>query len=141
MGPLDLRSKPPRNPRERIAGMVLLPRTIDKARAQLPGGDSGAYQITPGISAFLLGKLGLTEADFVAIVAEATDDDEVAARVLDGIDPERIARWTAQLENARVEHVAPDLRPLFDRYYGERQPDELVLDVIAADDAAMFAAR
>jgi Domain of unknown function (DUF5069) len=141
MEPLDLRTRPPRDPRERLGGLVLLPRTIDKARAMLPGGERGGYQISPGLSEFLLGKLGISEADFVAIVGEVRDDDEVAARVLAGIDPTRIARWCALLENLRVDQVSPEIRPMFDRYYGARRPDELVLEVIAADDAAMFASR
>jgi hypothetical protein len=38
MDALDLTKAPPRAPRETLAGVVFLPRTIDKMRATLPGG-------------------------------------------------------------------------------------------------------
>jgi hypothetical protein len=42
--PLDLRTRPPRGPRETILGFYFLPRTIDKLRAELPGGNLGAFR-------------------------------------------------------------------------------------------------
>lgn len=117
----------------------MLPRTIDKARALLPGGNPGSYFITPGMSAFVLGKLGLDEAAFVALVAAAADETAVAERVLNGIDAARVARWSALIEALRVDQIAPDLQQLFDQLYPRRAPGELVLDILAADDTAAFA--
>ena len=37
MSPLDLRKHAPRGPREMMLGFYLLPRTVDKLRAELPG--------------------------------------------------------------------------------------------------------
>jgi hypothetical protein len=48
MTALDLTKAPPRSPREELRGLCMLPRMIDIARAKLPGGDVGEYQI--GIS-------------------------------------------------------------------------------------------
>src|ERR1039458_3327751 len=39
MKPMTLSDKPPRKPRAELAGVVFLPRSIDKVRATLPGGD------------------------------------------------------------------------------------------------------
>jgi hypothetical protein len=125
---LDLRAHPPRHPRERLGGLVMLPRTIDKARALLAGGQPGRYFISPGISAYVLEKLGVPEAAFIAAVAAARDDA--------GIE-----RWSNNLESLTVAGIAPALRPAFDALYGPRAPDELVFDVLADDDAASFAPR
>ncbi len=81
MGPLDLSSRPPRAPHDRLAGLPLIPRTIDKARALLPGGSFGAYWITPGCSAWLLQRLGFDETAFLGLVATAPDDDAIAVEI------------------------------------------------------------
>jgi hypothetical protein len=139
MEPLDLRSQPPRAPRERLGGLCLVPRTIDKARGLLPGGNAGVYFISPGVSSFLLSKLGVTEDAFLTLVAEARDEEEVAARLLDGIAPERIARWNGLLENLRVDQISAGLLPAWRQFFPDSRPDQLVFDVLTADDAAMFA--
>ena len=53
MNPMDLSNKPPRKPRAELAGIVFLPRSIDKACATLPGGDPGPYNI-PGFTGMML---------------------------------------------------------------------------------------
>jgi hypothetical protein len=139
MEPLDLREHPPRAPYISLDGVVLLPRTIDKARALLPGGNPGSYFIGPGLSASMLAMLGISEDEFVAVVGTARDDAEVAARVCANASPGRRARWTAAIEALTVAEVTPELRPTFDALYGPRRPYELVLDVLASDDDATFA--
>jgi hypothetical protein len=139
MEPLDLREHPPRAPHAVLEGVVLLPRTIDKARALLPGGNPGVYFIGPGLSSFMLEMLRISEDEFVAAVGAARDDAEVAARVCANASPGRRERWTAAIEALTVADVTPELRPAFDALYGPRRPYELVLDVLASDDDAMFA--
>lgn len=39
---MDLTKRPPRSPRVRLGGYVLLPRLLDKCRAEL-GGNAGEY--------------------------------------------------------------------------------------------------
>ena len=84
MQPLDLTTAPPRAPREALAGIVFLPRTIDKVRATLPGGALGAYNI-PGFSQMMLEALGIELERSRAAVAEAAKDDDVA-HVRDRVD-------------------------------------------------------
>jgi Domain of unknown function (DUF5069) len=139
MEPLDLREHPPRAPHAVLEGVVLLPRTIDKARALLPGGNPGVYFIGPGLSSFMLAMLGISEDDFIAAVAASRDDAEVAARVCANASPGRRARWTERIEALTVADVTPELRPTFEALYGSRRPYELVLDVLASDDDATFA--
>ena len=73
----DLRVHPPRSAREQLAGLVFLPRTIDKVRAKLQG-TLGIYKVTPGLSGYLFEWLGLTEDGFTAAVREATSDTDIA---------------------------------------------------------------
>jgi hypothetical protein len=82
----DLRVHPPRGPRVMLAGLVFLPRTIDKTRAKLQG-TPGLYQLTPGISAYLFEWLGITEEEFTEAVRQARSDDDVAAWILARCDP------------------------------------------------------
>ena len=67
MEPLDLSSRAPRSPRTPLAGLdlIMAARTVDKFRAQLPGGDIGLYRI-PGYTERLLTAFGLTEDEFRA---------------------------------------------------------------------------
>ena len=104
MRPISLRRRPPRDPRARLAGLMLLPRTIDKARAALRGGDLGDYRLTPGLSAALLGEAGFTADEFVELVQRASDEAEVANAVAPRIAPERCERWN--------EHCGPPGRDL-----------------------------
>jgi hypothetical protein len=139
MEPLDLRVAPPRRPRDVLAGVIFLPRTIDKLRATLRGGDPGAYRI-PGFSSTMLEQLGIGAGELTAIVAAATSDDEVGAYVAAHTTPERIAGWNAwalarqPAGGDRAEAVA--------RYpfLAERAELGLGVDVLEEDDQRSFAA-
>ncbi len=80
MTPLDLSVAPPRPPRETLAGVVLLARTVDKLRAALPGGNLGEYAI-PGFSQMMADALDIPMDALANVVAEASSDDDVAALV------------------------------------------------------------
>ena len=45
MEALDLSIRPPRSPYAQMHGLYMMPRTIDKMRAQLPGGKLGPYSL------------------------------------------------------------------------------------------------
>ena len=79
--PLDLSKGPPRAPRAELAGIIFLPRSIDKICATLPGGDPGAYTI-PGFTQLLIEKLGMSVEAFTDVVAAAPEDAAIAAYVL-----------------------------------------------------------
>ena len=74
-GEIDLRSGVPRSPYERMLGMVFLPRTIDKARAELAG-TQGEYAFRGGQSGPGLEVLGLSpEQLFEALRNHGTDEE------------------------------------------------------------------
>lgn len=138
MQPLDLTLAPPRAPRVQLGGIVFLPRSIDKARAALPGGNLGEYTIA-GFTTMMLEMFGITDEDFIARVHAATTDDEIAAYVLAKANAEQIAAW-----NALVSHRLPrngDRAAALEHYswLGERPDLILALDVLEEDDRQIFA--
>src|ERR1700738_5064244 len=98
MEPLDFSKRPPRGPRERLDGLVLLPRTIDKFRASLPGGVLNGYKIE-GMSRRLLGWLGVEEADMQAAVAAAKSDGDVAKWLRERTDASAYDTYNERMEN------------------------------------------
>jgi Domain of unknown function (DUF5069) len=118
----------------------MLPRMIDIARAMLPGGHVGDYQIgrEKSLSAVVLGAFGMSAAQFVEIVRDARTDNDLAERIWPAakMPPHVLSR---RLQRATVADVPPELRPEFQRLYGSEHPaDRLVFDIIDADDARAF---
>ncbi len=94
MRPLDLTKGRPRAPRDEVDGIVFLPRTIDKARALLPGGNPGDYRL-PGLSQKMFDMLGIDADAFVAAVAKAETDDQVVAWIRDHGKYDAVGDWNA----------------------------------------------
>jgi hypothetical protein len=116
----------------------MLPRMIDIARARLPGGNVGQYQIGRGMSALVLGALDLTAERFLEIVADAGTDAEVATALGRKVAVARRAVG-ARLDRVTVADVPADLKTSFQHFYGADIPSDcLVFDVLEADDRQMF---
>lgn len=142
MTPLNLSQQPPRSPREELGGLCMLRRMIDVARAKLPGGNIGEYQIGRGLSGLVLGQLGMTSDEFVECVRAATDDDAVAAQVCGRRSPVENRALNMRLRRLTVADVPDDLRPSFERFYGaDLARDRRVFDILEEDDARAFAAK
>ena len=140
MDPLDLTKAPPRAPREELAGIIFLPRTVDKVRATLPGGALGAYNI-PGFSEMLLEALGVELDAFRAAVADAANDQAVGAFVSASTSEARIAEWNAMIL-ARLPRNG-DRNAAHEAYPWLRERPDLILalDVLEEDDRQHFAHR
>lgn len=139
MTPLDLTRNPPRSPSEELAGLIMLPRMIDIARAKLPGGAGGEYQIGRGVSGVVLSHFHLSAEEFVEMVAKAKDDAEVLANLPTGSGQAGHSRLSSFLKGLTVADVPADLKAEFERYYGKNLPaGRLVLDVLEEDDARSF---
>jgi hypothetical protein len=117
----------------------MLPRMIDIARAKLPGGAVGDYQIGRGMSGVVLKHFRLTAEEFVGIVAQARDDNDVLAR-LPGIPGQTDhSKLSSFLNGLTVANVPADLREEFKAFYGKNlSADRLVLDVLEEDDTRSF---
>ena len=121
----------------------MLPRMIDIARAMLPGGHVGDYQIgrEKTLSAAVLSVFGISVPQFVELVSEAKTDDDVVERFWPAatVPPDVL---NVRLRRVTVSDVPAELRPDFQRHYGaEHSADRLVFDILDADDARAFAGK
>jgi carboxymethylenebutenolidase len=139
MNPLDLRTRPPRGPRETMLGFYFLPRTVDKLRAELPGGYLGDYlNHDAGFSAYVVRRLGLDMNEFRDAVASAPDEAAVIAWLAARLDAAFAPTLNAKLETFVVERMSSDDRALMRRRHPvmASRPDlTKLLDVLEADDA------
>ena len=116
----------------------MLPRMIDVARARLPGGNVGQYQIGRGMSGLVLAAFGISAENFIEIVRDAGTDGDVAVALGRRVAVARRAVG-ARLCRVTVADVPADLKAIFQEFYGADLPsDRLVFDVLEADDRKMF---
>lgn len=143
MEPLDLSTRPPRSPGERLGGLIMLGRTIDKLRASLPGGKLGAYYIR-GFSATLLKELGIDEETLRGVVAHAKDENEVAGWVREHSDPARYDEINALLRKRKIADRVDDA-DFVARYPSiaalSLPHDMPLIDMLDYDDRYMFEKR
>lgn len=140
MEALDLRTRPPRGPRETLDGLMMMPRTIDKIRASLPGGNLGPYHIVPGVSEVLLKIINVSLEDLTAAVAQAKSDEEVANWLRSRADVAAYTRANMVTSSMRDDDVPPAHRARFESLYPEhlRAKHKLNFDLLEADDRELY---
>src|SRR6266853_2292423 len=74
--PTDLTQRPPRSPRARLGGYALLPRMLDKGRAEIAG-KSGEYHFNCPLDQRILGFLGIDAEALKAQLATGKGDGEI----------------------------------------------------------------
>lgn len=143
MDPLDLTTKPPRSCHAELDGLMLMPRTIDKLRAQLPGGHTGGYVINArikGISGYLLDRLRISEEALREAVARAATEADVAAWLRERTDASQYPAINATLQRIRPKHAEDEA--YFRSEYAEtlrQNPGlEYIIDIVDADDQRRF---
>jgi hypothetical protein len=137
MEPLDLSIAPPRPPRGELAGVVFLPRSIDKVRATLPGGKLGPYNIA-GFTQMMLDALGISLESFTSCVAKANDDEDVARFIRTNTMAQERTKWNTFLE-AREPRGGNRVEAIETYPWLASRPDLiLALDVLAEDDKQIF---
>ena len=143
MEPLDLTLRPPRSCYAELDGLLLLPRTIDKLRAFLPGGNPGGYIINgriKGISGYLLERLGVTEGELREAVARAETEEDVAAWLRENTDSTQYPAINSTLRKIKPKHA--ESPGIFAEIYAETlaaHPElERIMDIIEADDRRAF---
>ena len=141
MSPLDLRTHKPRSTRAMMLGFYLIPRTIDKLRAELPGGTIEPYlNHDAGFSAFVVKRLGLEMNAFRDIVARASDEREIETWLGERVDPAAAPALNAKLESFVVERMSPDDQVLVRERHpvmAHRLELSKILDILDADDGYM----
>jgi len=141
--PLDLRTHRPRPVRATILGFYLVARTIDKLRAELPGGNLGPYlNHDTGFSAYVVRRMGLDMNDFRNAVAAAPDEDAVVAWLAARIDTSLAPAVNAKLESFVLERMSAEDQVLVRERHPVmvQRPDlSVLLDILEADDELTFA--
>jgi len=140
MEPLDLSVRPPRRPHDRLDGLMMLPRTIDKMRALLPGGNPGAYKIE-GFSTTLCELIGVSPDELQAEVARASSEAEVAQWLREHADVSKYATANEYFTNRSVHDVKPENRERFQKNYPHQRDagSDKMIDIVAHDDEVSFA--
>jgi len=140
MEPLDFSTRPPRSPREQLDGLAMLPRTIDKFRASLPGGNLNGYRIE-GLSRRLLGWLGVDEEAMKQAVAAASSDSDVARWLREHADASQYAAFTERMAKRTVDDVVDKdrLRALYP--WVEESGMRNIFDILDEDDRRTYGPR
>ena len=143
MTPLNLSVTRPRSVRETILGYYFLPRTIDKLRAELPGGDMGPFlNHDAGFSAYVVRRLGLDMGEFRDAVAAASNEGDVIAWLRERVDPAGAPALNAKLETFVVSRMSTEDQALVHQRHpilASHPEMDGILDILEADDELTFA--
>lgn len=100
---MNLNQRPPRSPRVRLGGYVLLPRLIDKCRAEITG-TNGDYNYDCPLDQRFLGFTGIAADDLRTAIDQHQGDGEVLVWIEKNAPLQRseweIAQWSAFREAA-----------------------------------------
>ena len=115
----DLRTTPPRSPRQRLGGFVIAARMLDKARADLLG-SNGEYNFYPcGLGAYFWKFTGLDAAKFKEFVATGASDEEVDKWVRENAtqkDAKAIMHWNNEMIGLRLCDLSDGTQEYFVEY-------------------------
>lgn len=125
-----------------MCGLAFLPRTIDKLRAEMPGGHPGPYlNESRGVSAFMCRRVGLDMDELRAMVIDAPDEEALADRLRDRLDPALVEETNRKLEALTIERLSPEDQAVVRRHHPVLQVrPELVrfFDIFEEDDRASY---
>jgi hypothetical protein len=149
MKPLDLTKQRPRACADTsLGGVVMLARTIDKVRAELPGGNAGVYFVLKDgvktLSGGLFRVFKIEADDFRRVVAEAPDDATVERWFLERAPADKIVTWNARISGLSIGDLDAEGRAQFHHYNPDTEslPDSAtILSVLDAWDEQHWSAR
>lgn len=141
---MDLTQRPPRSPRIRLGGYVILPRILDKGRAATAG-KLGAYKFAgKGMDRHFFAFTGITFEEFRAELSLGRSDSEmlawIAARAKNA-EPWTIAAWSAYHEQRGPDSDAETLevfREMLGRFTTTREDIRTWFDLLDVDDHCSF---
>ena len=101
MNPIDLTQRPPRSPRTRLGGYVILPRMLDKGRAAIAG-TPGEYRYACPLDERFLNFAGIDPEALKQQLADGKGDWEILEWIEQNSKTKRdeleIAAWSARCE-------------------------------------------
>lgn len=140
----DLTQFPPRSPRVRLGGHVILPRMLDKGRAALAG-KNGEYHYACPMDQWLLTFLGVNPEVLKKELGKS--DGEILEWIEKNADhkrsPEEIAAWSAMMERRTPSDV--ETREYFNGLHKAAAPQRKDVvtwfDLLDVDDFASFGGK
>lgn len=144
--PPDLTQHPPRSPRVRLGGYVILPRMLDKGRALLAG-RNGSYKYACPLDQRFLEFAGIDAEALKQQLAAGRSDGEILAWIEQQVSFKRtvveIAAWSAWQEQ-RVP-MDPDSRKYFNDIHADIAPQREDIatwfDLLDLDDYVSYGGR
>ena len=139
----DLTKRPPRSPRVRLGGFVILPRMLDKGRAQVAG-LQGEYKYACPLDQRFLEFVGINPQALLRQIAAGKGDGEILAWIRKNAKKERtdagIESWSALNERRAPADV--EAREFFQSVHSalapKREDIATWFDLLDLDDYATF---
>jgi Domain of unknown function (DUF5069) len=141
MNKIDLTQRPPRSPRVTLGGYVILPRMLDKGRAQVAG-KAGEYHFNCPLDQRFVSFAGLNADDILQLLREGKSDSEVLAWVRKHSKRAdfEIASWTKfQLQRSPSENESREsFSGAVQALAPERDDVQTYFDLLDLDDFVSF---
>ncbi len=139
----DLTQRPPRSPRVRLGGFVILPRMLDKGRATI-GGKNGEFHYNCPLDQHFIKFVGIDPDKLRKQLENGKGDGEILDWIHENAalkrSPVDIASWSAYQE----QRVSTDLesRKFFNEYHSKMAPKRQDVgtwfDLLDVDDFVTF---
>jgi hypothetical protein len=141
MNTIDLTQRPPRSPRVTLGGYVILPRMLDKGRAELAG-KAGDYHFNCGLDQRFVGFAGVSSEDILQLLKEGKSDSEILAwiRQHGKRSDFEIASWSQfQLQRCPSDNEGREfLSGTVQKLAPDRDDIQTIFDVLDLDDFVSF---
>ena len=143
----DLTNRPPRSPRCRLGGYAILPRLLDKGRAEIAG-LNGEFNYNAPLDQHIINFLGLDVAALREQLAAGKGDGEILEWINANAKHKR-APWEIEQWSEFHEHRGPDsdaeTLAFFADYVGKfsktREDIKTYFDVVDLDDHVTFGGK
>lgn len=143
----DLAKRPPRSPRCRLGGYAILPRLLDKGRAEIAG-LNGEFNFNAPLDQHIINFLGLDVAALREQLAAGKGDGEILEWINANAQHKR-APWEIEQWSEFHEHRGPDsdaeTLEFFADYVGKfsktREDIKTYFDVVDLDDHVTFGGK
>lgn len=117
----DLTTQFPRSPREKLAGYVIVCRTLDKCRASIAG-TNGEYHFDCPLDNVFFDFTGISADQFKDFVATGADDGAVATWIEENAKKRpaiEIIKWNNEWRYRRISEMADPLQEFLEGYIPE----------------------
>jgi len=143
----DLTQRPPRSPRCRLGGFVILPRMLDKGRATILG-QNGAFQYNASFDQHLINFLGFDPNALLAQLASGKGDREILEWLKRNAEfhpgPWEIEQWSDYMMRRTPDSDSDTLMFFFRRvrmFSKTREDIKTWMDLIDLDDFVSFGGK